>query len=442
MELFIPMIGVGLVTSIHCVAMCGTMVCSYAIKGSTATSWWGRVVPHLAYHAPKILSYVAVGLILGSIGAAFDIGPVRGYVTLFAGAFMLFLGVQMTGRFPFLNKFTIRTPGFLKDALAKNRRKAVSDSKEGKKSLGTPVTFGLLTGFMPCGPLQAAQLAAAGTGSTIGGAMAMLGFGLGTMPLMLAFGAVSGMLGAKFKHRMMVIGAIIIIGLGFVMLDRGSMLIGSPVTYQSAKAFFFGAPAAEYPDEWRVGDDGIVEVTLKIENIRFDPMTLVVPDDQPVRILVDRQEDDVCSDELAVPGLGILEPLTPFETTVIELPSTAGGTFSMTCQMGMMAGAFQVGKPPIVAAGEARPAVAIVGLFGVWAYARSRREKILAEIAAGGPTEGETEDESEGEAVAAAVAVKSHPHFLGYTPMQVLAAVIILAVAAVAGLSNAGTFNY
>ncbi|HET6497770.1 MAG TPA: cupredoxin domain-containing protein, partial [Coriobacteriia bacterium] len=54
-------------------------------------------------------------------------------------------------------------------------------------------------------------------------------------------------------------------------------------------------------------------------------------------------EDSVCSDELWVPQLGIAQKLQPFATTVIEIPPTAAGSYSMTCQMGMMSGALLVG---------------------------------------------------------------------------------------------------
>ena len=424
MDLFLPMIGVGLVTSIHCVAMCGTMVCSYAIKGVPAKTWWGRIIPHVAYHGPKIVSYVAVGLLLGSIGAAFDIGPVRGYVTLFAGLFMLFLGLQMTGKFPALQRFTIRSPRFLTNVLAKNRKKAMREAKEGHANLLTPVTFGLMTGFMPCGPLQAAQLAAAGTGSPIDGAMAMFGFGLGTMPLMFAFGTVSGVLGQRFKHRMMVVGAIIIVFLGFVMLDRGAMLVGSPITAQSAKAYFFGAPAVDYPSEFDIDENGVVEIPLTISAIRFDPNVLVLPDDEPVRLVVDRQEDDICSDQLAIPQLGILEDLTPFGTTVIDLPPTAGGQYTLTCQMGMMAGVVQVGKPPLVSRGTAPPALALITAFAIWVYVRRRRVTRTAS-----------------ENSASQVVAKGPALVLGYTPLQILQLLALLALAAIAGLMAGGLFG-
>ena len=44
--------------------------------------------------------------------------------------------------------------------------------------------IGLLNGLMPCGPLQAMQLYALSTSNFIYGALSMLLFGLGTVPLM------------------------------------------------------------------------------------------------------------------------------------------------------------------------------------------------------------------------------------------------------------------
>ncbi|MHB8707067.1 MAG: urease accessory protein UreH domain-containing protein, partial [Coriobacteriia bacterium] len=48
------MFGVGLVTSIHCVAMCGPLVLTYAVKGSEQGSFAKRMLPHLAYQSAKI----------------------------------------------------------------------------------------------------------------------------------------------------------------------------------------------------------------------------------------------------------------------------------------------------------------------------------------------------------------------------------------------------
>jgi len=57
--------------------------------------------------------------------------------------------------------------------------------------------LGLVLGLLPCGFLYAALLAAAATGSAAGGALAMAGFALGTVPAL----AVVGLFGAGVLRR-------------------------------------------------------------------------------------------------------------------------------------------------------------------------------------------------------------------------------------------------
>jgi len=406
--------------------MCGMIVLSYAVKGVKGGSFAQRLTPHLAYQTAKIFSYMAVGLALGAIGAAFDIGGIRGWVMVAAGAFMVLLGLNMTGRVPWLKRLTLKPPAFLLKALSATRRKANEQAAaEGHVSIVTPLTFGLLTGLMPCGPLQAAQLAAAGAGSPIQGATVMLGFGLGTAPLMLAFGTASGFLTAKFKDRMMVAAAVIIIVLGLVMLNRGAMMLGSPLTAQSIQQAVTGGPATDAGD-FQTGADGVVEVPLTIANVKYVPNVVVVPADQPVRLIVDRQEDNVCSDELWIPQLGVAQPLEPFGTTIVEIPATAAGNYSMTCQMGMMSWMVQVGVAGAGGGGTLLPllgALVIVGLLiALW---RTQPKKASC------PADG-----SEGSKIGKQAPPAST--FLGLTPQEVLIVAAFIAAAIIAGLTLGG----
>ncbi len=345
MDLFLPSLMLGLVTSLHCVSMCGPMVVTYALKGTENGTVAQRVVPNLAYQAAKIASYVAVGLLLGAIGSGFDLDALRPYVMVVAGAFMIVLALGMTGRVPWAAKLTPRPPRFLVRAFTTVRRKAVADAEADRASLATPVTFGLLTGLMPCAPLMAAQLNAAASGSAANGALAMFAFGLGTAPLMLGFGTASSLIPKRLKERVMVALAIVVLVFGVTYLNRGAMLLGSPVTLQSAKTAVFGgggSPATTGGD-YATGADGVVEVPLVIENVRFQPSVVDIPADRPVRLIVDRREANACSDQLAIPQLGVLADLAPMATTVVELPAADAGTYTLTCGMGMMSGQLRVG---------------------------------------------------------------------------------------------------
>ena len=342
---FLSMFVVGLVTSVHCISMCGPMVVTYAVKSDESDRWQDKVVPNVAYQGAKLTSYVLVGFALGAIGGTFDLNGIRPWIMGAAGIFMIILGLGMTGRVAWAARLTPRPPRFLIDALTKLRRKASSDAKMGESSIATPIAFGLLTGLFPCAPLQAAELAAAGTGNALYGGLAMLAFGLGTMPLLFAFGTASSFIPTDWKRRMTFVLAFVVMGLGLVFLNRTALLVGFPVNSVTIKTAVLGAPASTGSGAYKTGADGVVEVPLTIANTQYEPAALDIPADKPVRLIVDRKEDISCSDQIVFPQLGIRQDLKGNAITVVNLPATKAGTYTMTCGMGMMSGQLAVGGP-------------------------------------------------------------------------------------------------
>lgn len=413
MDLFLPMLTLGLVTSLHCVSMCGPMVVTYALKGTEDGTVAQRITPNVAYQAAKIVSYMLVGLVLGTVGSALDLDAIRPYVMVGAGLFMIVLALGMTGRAQWANKLTPRPPKFLIKALSATRRKAISDAEADRSSLATPITFGLLTGLMPCAPLMAAQLNAAASGSSLNGAVAMFAFGIGTAPLMLGFGTASSLIPKKLKERVMVALAVVVLLFGITYLNRGAMLLGSPVTLQSVKQAVLGGGSDAAPTgEYVTAADGVVEVPLTVANVQFQPATVDIPADVPVRLVVDRQEDNACSDQLAIPQLGVLVDLAPFATTTIDLPATASGSYTLTCGMGMMSGQLRVGAGAAQSGGSTSGAlVPLLAFAGI--------------LAAG--------------AILSKTAPKGDPkRILGLTQKELVLAVVGLVVAVLAGFAFGG----
>jgi P-type Cu+ transporter len=347
-SLLAPLFALGLLTSLHCVAMCGPLVMTYAVRSAEGDSLVRRALPHAAYQAARITSYVAVGLVLGAVGSAFDLTGVRGWVMVLAGALMVVIGLGSTGLVPWFRFVRLPVPRFLTRALDRTRHLAEDRTRRGAGAgLVVPIAFGLLTGLMPCAPLQAAELSSAAAGSALGGAMAMLGFGLGTAPLMLGLGAASGYLGARLKKRVFAVAAIAIVLLGFVTLDRGLALVGSPITGGSILAAATGAPSGASAPGFTISGDGVAEVRLAIVDTTYVPSTIRVPAGRRVRLVVDRREDVPCSDQLVIPRLGVRADLRPNGVTVVALPAAAKGAYAMTCGMGMMSGRVEAGPAPL-----------------------------------------------------------------------------------------------
>jgi hypothetical protein len=238
---------------------------------------------------------------------------------------------------------TPRPPKFLITSLSKLRRKAKTDAEEGISSIATPISFGLLTGLMPCAPLQAAQLAAAGTGNVLYGGIAMLAFGLGTFPLLFTFGVASSMIPRDWKHRMTVALAIVVMVFGLVFINRAATLVGSPVTFDTVKIAMVGSGSTASAGSFTKGADGVVEVPLTIENDKYIPSTVAIPANTPVRLVVDRKEAVSCSNTLVLPQLGVHAPLADNAITKVDVPATKAGSYTMTCSMGMMSGTLVVG---------------------------------------------------------------------------------------------------
>lgn len=350
----------GLVTSVHCVAMCGTMVATYAIRRSAESDRSFEAGPHLAYHAARLVSYTVVGLALGAVGSALELASVRGAASLAAGGFMVLLGLNMLDIHPMFRVFSLRLPRGI-------ARRMFGRAGDDADRYGAPLLFGLLTGVMPCGPLQAMQLYAAGTGSALLGAATMALFGAMTVPMMLVVGATTQFLGHAFRRRVMAVGAVVVVVFGVVMLDRGLTLAGSPVTLktiQAPVATALGIQTGSTGSGVAAQRDGVQEVTIAIERTRYVPDTVSVRAGVPVRLTVDRREDGVCSDELVIPSAGVRRRLPPFSKTVVEFTPSAPGRLPFTCGMGMMSGTFLVGDPDTAVAAAPDGGVGVGGAAG------------------------------------------------------------------------------
>ncbi len=194
----------GVLTSLHCVAMCGGITLSQVPVNE---SFRLRYVTLIQYNLGRLISYSLVGLILGAVGAiAVPNDKLRGLVTLVGGVGMAFLA--LSGIFP--RWFSrVRLPNF-SDQLIRSRILS-------RSSLG----IGFINGFVPCGPLQGIQFYALGSGSALKGGLSMLIFGLGTLPLLMGFGTFVTLLSVRFRNRLIKMGYIFVLLLAFIMLIKG-----------------------------------------------------------------------------------------------------------------------------------------------------------------------------------------------------------------------------
>lgn len=161
----------GLATSLHCVGMCGPIACGL---GTLAKSEGERLTAASLYHGTRLISYGLIGAVCGAIGQQ----PLKWFfnspVVLLPWVMVAVLLIMALG----LDKKVPR-PAILNRFTARARFKACRLSAYGGAS-----AMGLLTPFLPCGPLYLVFGAALLAGSAAKGAEFTLAFGLGTVPLL------------------------------------------------------------------------------------------------------------------------------------------------------------------------------------------------------------------------------------------------------------------
>lgn len=313
---------VGFLTSLHCIAMCGGINLSQCVSYRADDGDYGRlskIKPGLLYNCGRVVSYTVIGGIAGALGTVIGFsGTARGIVAVAAGIFMVIMGLNMLNVFPRLRKLNPRMPKIFGEKIYSGRGKY------------GPLFVGLLNGLMPCGPLQAMQIYALGTGSFTAGALSMFMFSIGTVPLMFGFGAVSSIIGRKFTHKMMKLSAVLVIVLGVVMANRGLALSGLSIPY-----FSFGTGSSSQVSGVARVQDGVQTVTTRLSPGRYEPIT--VQKGVPVKWVIQARKDDIngCNNEIVIPEFKVRKKLKTGEN-IIEFTPAEAGTFVYSCWMGMI----------------------------------------------------------------------------------------------------------
>jgi sulfite exporter TauE/SafE len=194
----------GLVSSLHCLQMCGPIVLAYSVSLSNPRQ---MLLAHAAYNSGRILTYVALGVVAGAAGSGIGmLGRMAGLAAaarIVSGVGMILMGIVMV------------TP-----------RKSLIQIKAPSRWFTAPRPFskfplGLTLGFLPCGLIYAALIKAMDSGSALTGGLTMLAFGLGTAVALFAIGIASSFAGARLGPWSNRLAAVSVTIFGVVLLWRG-----------------------------------------------------------------------------------------------------------------------------------------------------------------------------------------------------------------------------
>ena len=315
---------VGIFTSLHCVGMCGGIMLSQSMS-SVSKNKFESLKPAILYNLGRVISYTVLGGIVGAIGSVFSLSlSLKAALQVFAGLFMIIMGLNMSG-FSIFRRFNIRLPW---------------SSCNINRNSKTPFIVGILNGFMPCGPLQTMQLYALGTGSAINGATSMFIFALGTVPLMLGFGAASGFLNRKHTKQLVRFGGILIVVLGLIMGNRGLALAGiniSPIAFASNTS---NQTNSSKNITKATVKNGVQVINMIANTNGYTPSVLYVQKNVPVKLEINGEQLTSCNNTIVIPSLNIEKKLTSGNNVINFTPGDKDINFS--CWMGMISGVIKV----------------------------------------------------------------------------------------------------
>ncbi len=197
---------VGFLGSLHCIGMCGGIVgvMGSGIHTNTNPSYRNQFPFWFAYNGGRIFSYSVAGAIAGFLGSQavglFDPARVQNIGLMLAGAFMIILGLYISGVWSGLI-WLEKAGGQVWKQLQPLSRKVLQPTHPSKA-----VLTGLIWGWLPCGLVYSMLVWSMTVATPMGGAMIMASFGIGTLPMLLGMGAASSKLN-QFKQNKMVRGA-------------------------------------------------------------------------------------------------------------------------------------------------------------------------------------------------------------------------------------------
>lgn len=202
---------VGFLGSVHCAGMCGPLAIALPVPQAARMKYiTGRVL----YNLGRVVTYMLLGAIAGAVGKRLFMAGAQQIVSIVLGILLLIFALvpSVLHRLPTGALLLERLTGPVKRALG---------SLLQRSSLLALFLFGLVNGILPCGLVYVALAAAITTGDVFRGVLFMAGFGLGTVPVMLAIALFGKQLQGGVRKRLSTLLPVFMTVIAVLVLLRG-----------------------------------------------------------------------------------------------------------------------------------------------------------------------------------------------------------------------------
>jgi sulfite exporter TauE/SafE len=301
-------------------------------KRSKAKPRVNSALPILLFLFAKLVVYTLLGALLGWLGSYLSLSPMtRAMLMIAIGIFMIGNALRMFNVHPIFRYFSIEPPKFI--------TRYIRRTAKGTDTF-TPLFLGALTVFIPCGITQAMMATALGTGSVAMGAALMFAFVLGTSPVFFIVAYLTTELGARLEKFFMRFVAVVVLILGFVTMNGGLNVLGSPLSFQNLTRGLIplnSGSAAVVESAQSAVPEG--EITLRVGNNGYSPQTLGAPANKTVTLNLITNQTYSCARDFVIPVLNYYQLLPDTGTVQVSIPAQPAGTrLFFTCSMGMYTG--------------------------------------------------------------------------------------------------------
>lgn len=162
----------GLISTLHCVGMCGPL--ALAVPSKVKTNKWLFAI---LYQMGRISVYILLGMLAFTIGFSFSLFKVQQYMTIVFGALLVVYALLSYFKFHQKSKFGLKYSQLISKGFG---------SVLNLHPVMSSLSLGIMNGLLPCGAIYLAAIYASGFTNAYDAIFYMFLFGLGTMPVFIA----------------------------------------------------------------------------------------------------------------------------------------------------------------------------------------------------------------------------------------------------------------
>ena len=206
----------GLISSFHCVGMCGPLALSLPVAHLAGPL---QTIALVLYNLGRIITYATLGLVFGLTGRQIFIAGWQQWFSIALGVIILILALQY---FFFKNlyqpKWLQRFYGNVQQWMGYFLR---------SRNISGYLLLGMANGLLPCGMVYLAIAGALSTQEVQESVLFMASFGAGTLPAMLALSLIGLKMDLTVRTQIRKVMPVLVASVAIILILRG-MNLGIP----------------------------------------------------------------------------------------------------------------------------------------------------------------------------------------------------------------------